>query len=96
MRKVIVGAVLLLILVGLIIAGLTTNGMTNTLIKSYLINGTFILLKAILFGVALWTAFKVIDVYSRIDILEQLEAREVGAWIFLAALAIAIAMVINF
>ena len=69
--------------------------MIEALISSYLVNTAYTLLKVGMFGVFSWTAFKLIDKFSKVDILKQLQEKSLGAWIFWSSLVIALAILLG-
>jgi len=69
--------------------------MVEALVSSYLVNTAYTLLKVGMFGFFTWFAFKLIDKFSRVDILKQLKEEKLGAWIFWSALIIALAILLG-
>ena len=95
MKKALVSALSFIVIAGIIIVGALTSGLTGALLKNYLINTGFTIIKVAIFGVAVWAGFKCVDRFSRIDILEQLSEKSLGAWIWFAAFTIAVALLIG-
>lgn len=62
------------------------------MIQAPLVNVAYTLLKVCFFGFSSWFAFKLIDKFSRVDILKQLQEKSLGAWIFWSSIIIALAV----